>query len=154
MSDSLRPYGLYPTRLLRPWDSPGKNNGAGSHFFLQGIFLTQGSNPSFLCLLHCSTFCNIEQLRKPKIRTIIFILQMMDLKSKKWSDLPKVTLCKWQCKHLDSSLSVSCPIIFWRIEVTGFDTLFEKNQKDCPIEKRTGLFFVNPKDRIDTHVWI
>ena len=32
-----------------PWDSPGKNTGVGSHYFLQGIFLTQESNP---CLLH------------------------------------------------------------------------------------------------------
>ena len=27
MSDSVRPHGLQPTRLLRPWDSPGKNTG-------------------------------------------------------------------------------------------------------------------------------
>ena len=32
--------------------SPGKNTGVGCHFFLQGIFLTQGSNPHFLRLLH------------------------------------------------------------------------------------------------------
>ena len=29
-------------------DSPGKNTGVGCHFLLQGIFLTQGSNPSLL----------------------------------------------------------------------------------------------------------
>ena len=29
-----------------PWDSPGKNTGMGFHFLLQGIFQTQGSNPS------------------------------------------------------------------------------------------------------------
>ena len=45
-----RPHGLQPTRVLRPWDSPGKNSGVGCHFLLQGIFLTQGSN---LGLLHC-----------------------------------------------------------------------------------------------------
>ena len=39
--------------LLCPWDSPGKNTGAGCHFLLQGIFLTQESNPHLLCLLHC-----------------------------------------------------------------------------------------------------
>ena len=39
-----------PTRLLCPWDSPGKNTGVGSYPLLQGIFLTQGSN---LGLLHC-----------------------------------------------------------------------------------------------------
>ena len=36
-------------RLLCPWNSQGKNTGVGSHFFLQGIFRTLGSNP---CLLH------------------------------------------------------------------------------------------------------
>ena len=34
VSDSLRPRGLWPTRLLRPWDSPGKNTGVGCYFFL------------------------------------------------------------------------------------------------------------------------
>ena len=29
-----------PTRLLHPWDSPGKNTGVGCHVLLQGIFLT------------------------------------------------------------------------------------------------------------------
>ena len=32
-------------RLLCPWNSPGKNTGVGCHVLLQGIFLTQGSNP-------------------------------------------------------------------------------------------------------------
>ena len=44
--------GLWPTRLLGPWHSPGKNTGAGYHFLLQEIFLNQGSNPCLLCLLH------------------------------------------------------------------------------------------------------
>ena len=33
-------------------DSAGKNTGVGCHALLQGIFQTQGSNPSLLCLLH------------------------------------------------------------------------------------------------------
>ena len=45
----LWPHGLEPTRLLCPWDFPGKNTEAGCHFLLQGIFLTQESNP---CVLH------------------------------------------------------------------------------------------------------
>ena len=49
----LRPHGLYPIRLLCPWNSPGKNTGVGSHSLLQGIFLTQGLN---LCLLYCRFF--------------------------------------------------------------------------------------------------
>ena len=36
------------TKLLSPWDSPGKNTGVGCHFLLQGIFPTHGSNPGLL----------------------------------------------------------------------------------------------------------
>ena len=32
-------------RFLCPWDSPGKNTGVGCFALLQGIFLTQASNP-------------------------------------------------------------------------------------------------------------
>ena len=35
MFDSLRPHRQQPTRLPRPWDSPGKNTGVGCHFLLQ-----------------------------------------------------------------------------------------------------------------------
>ena len=31
MSDTQRPHGLQPTRLLRPWDFPGKSTGVGCH---------------------------------------------------------------------------------------------------------------------------
>ena len=39
MSDSERPHGLQPTRLLHPWDFPGKSTGAGCHCLLQGTIL-------------------------------------------------------------------------------------------------------------------
>ena len=35
MSDSVRPHRWQPTRLHRPWDSPGKNTGVDCHFLLQ-----------------------------------------------------------------------------------------------------------------------
>ena len=39
--NSLQRYGLQPTRLLCPWDSPGKNTRVGCHALIQGIFPTQ-----------------------------------------------------------------------------------------------------------------
>ena len=49
------------TRLLCPWDSPGKDSGVDCHFLLQGIFPTQGSNPG---LLHCRrTLYRLSHLR-------------------------------------------------------------------------------------------
>ena len=44
VSNSLRPHGLQPTRLLCPWDFLGMSTGVGCHFLLQGIFPAQGSN--------------------------------------------------------------------------------------------------------------
>ena len=35
MSDSVQSHRQQPTRLPRPWDSPGKNTGVGCHFLLQ-----------------------------------------------------------------------------------------------------------------------
>ena len=39
MSDSYRPHGLQPTRLLRPWDFPGKSTGVGCHCLFQSRVL-------------------------------------------------------------------------------------------------------------------
>ena len=47
LSADATPWTVQPSRLLCPWDSPGKNTGVGCHALLQGIFPTQGLN---LCL--------------------------------------------------------------------------------------------------------
>ena len=52
------------TRLLSPWDFLGKNTGVGCHLLLQGVFLTQGSNP---CLLHWQAdSLSLRHLGSPK----------------------------------------------------------------------------------------
>ena len=43
-------YGLRPSRLLCPWDTPGNIPGVGCHALLQGIFLSQELNQGILCL--------------------------------------------------------------------------------------------------------
>ena len=50
VSDSLQPHRLGLARPFCPRRSPGKSTRVGCHSLLQGIFLTQGSNPG---LLHC-----------------------------------------------------------------------------------------------------
>ena len=45
VSDSLQTHGLWPSRLLCPWNSPGKNTGVHCHFLLQGVFLNLGLLP-------------------------------------------------------------------------------------------------------------
>ena len=71
VSNSLRPHGLQPTRLLCPWNSPGQNTGMGSHSLFQGIFPAQGSN---LYLLHYRQILLCEKPGKPSsmYKTYVF----------------------------------------------------------------------------------
>ena len=49
MSDSVRPHRRQPTRLPRPWDSPGKNTGVGCHFLLQCMKVKSDSEVAQSC---------------------------------------------------------------------------------------------------------
>ena len=49
MSDSVRPHRRQPTRLPRPWDSPGKNTGVGCHFLLQFVKVKSESEVAQSC---------------------------------------------------------------------------------------------------------
>ena len=49
MSDSVRPQRQQPTRLPRPWDSPGKNTGVGCHFLLQRMQVKSESEVAQSC---------------------------------------------------------------------------------------------------------
>ena len=77
LSSSSSSSRLWPTRLLCPWNSPGKNTGMGSHALLQGIFLMEGSNPGLLycrqilyCLSHQGSpiLCNVACQLPPFMR--------------------------------------------------------------------------------------
>ena len=54
MSNSVRPQRWLPTRLLCPWDSPGKNAGVGCHFLFQCMKVKSESEVAQSCL----TFSN------------------------------------------------------------------------------------------------
>ena len=58
-SDSLRPCGLQPTRLLHPWDFPGKSFGVGYYCLLQCMKVKNESEVAQSCptlhdLMDCS----------------------------------------------------------------------------------------------------
>ena len=50
MSDSVRSHRQHPTRLPRPWDSPGKNTGVGCRFLLQCMKVKSESEVTQSCL--------------------------------------------------------------------------------------------------------
>ena len=49
MSDSMRPHRRQPTRLPRPWGSPGNNTGVGRHFLLQCMKVKNESEVAQSC---------------------------------------------------------------------------------------------------------
>ena len=81
MSDSVRPQRRQPTRLPRPWDSPGKNTGVGCHFLLQCMKVKSESEvaqsrPTLRdpmdCSLRGSSVHGILQARVPEWGAITF----------------------------------------------------------------------------------
>ena len=82
MSDSVRPQRRQPTRLPRPWDSPGKNTGVGCHFLLQCMKVKSESELAQSCLtlsdpmdysLPGSSIHGIFQARVLEWRAIAFL---------------------------------------------------------------------------------
>ena len=85
VSDSSRPHGLQPTRLLRPWDFPGKSPGVGCHCFLRKLATIKKSTNNKCwggcgkggVLLHCAcgkaNWCSHygEQFLKKKKKNIV-----------------------------------------------------------------------------------
>ena len=62
MSDPVQPQRRQPTRLPHPWDSPGKNTGAGFHFLLRCMKVKSESEVAQSCLtlrdpMDCSLLC-------------------------------------------------------------------------------------------------
>ena len=70
MSDSVRPQRRQPTRLPRPWDSPGKNTGVGCHFLLLAHFLIE----SFIFLeLSCWSCLHIFEISPLSVASFAII---------------------------------------------------------------------------------
>ena len=72
---TLQPRELCPTRLLCPWNSPGKHTGVGCHALLQGIFLIQELN---LGVLFCRQILyHLSHQGSPELAHVISYLTVV-----------------------------------------------------------------------------
>ena len=101
MSDSVRPRRRQPTRLPRPWDSPGKNTGLGCHFLLQCVKVKSESEVAHSCLtrsdpMDCSlpdsSIHGIFQARVLEWGAIAFSEVYLD-RVQKWPEIPPINPC-------------------------------------------------------------
>ena len=72
----MRPHRQQPTRLPRPWDSPGKNTGVGCHFLLQCMKLKSESEVD----QSCPTLCNPMDCSLPgsSVHGILYTLSYLN----------------------------------------------------------------------------
>ena len=87
VSNSVRHHRRQPTRLPRPWDSPGKNTGVCCHFLLQCMKVKSESEVTQSCL----TFCNPMDCSPPDF-SVHGILQARILE---WVDMPSSRESSW-----------------------------------------------------------
>ena len=78
MSDSVRSHRQQPTRLPRPWDSPGKNTGVSCHFLLQCMKVKSESEVAQSC----------PTLATPRTAAYQAPLSMGFSRQKYWSGVP------------------------------------------------------------------
>ena len=115
MSDSVRPHRRQPTRLPRPWDSPGKNTGVNCHFLLQCMKVKSESEVAQLCptpsnpmdcSLPGSSVHGIFQARVLEWVAIAFSITMVQFSS--IQSLSRVHLfgTQWTAAH-QASLSIT-----------------------------------------------
>ena len=93
VSNSVRPHRLQPTRLLRPWDPPGKNTGVGCHFLLQCMKVKSESEVTQQC----------PTLRDPMDHSLpgssvhgIFQARLLEWGAIAFSS---IYICLYACKH-------------------------------------------------------
>ena len=131
MSDTVRPHRRKPTRLPRPWDSPGKNTGVGCHFLLQCVKVKSDSEVAQSCLtlgdpmecrptrlLHPWNFpgkntgvgCHFllpEETKIEKDTCIALFIAALFTIARTWAAIYGVAQSRTQLKRLSSSSSSS-----------------------------------------------
>ena len=86
VSNSVRPHRRQPTRLLRPWDSPGKNTGVGLPFPSPGELPNPGIEPRSAAL-HWGSL-PAEPQGKPEISLRNFHYSSLTLMTQQVKNLP------------------------------------------------------------------
>ena len=93
MSDSVRPHRRQPTRLPRPWDSPGNNTGVGCHFLLQCMKVKSESEVT----QSCPTLSNPMDYSPPGSSVHgIFQARVLEWGANAFSDVGSLNLANYQ----------------------------------------------------------
>ena len=146
LSCSVMSNSLWPIRLLCPWNSPDRNTGVGYDALLQGIFPTQGCNPSLLRLLHW--YVRSLPLEPPgnkwiyvKHRKQWMVRRDMQMSATLWLYLSWNISSHWKIFHLYHFLRKTCYISpnIWLLCWGGLNLVFMRKSLSCSLRSRAAL---------------
>ena len=120
MSDSVRPHRRQPTRLPRPWDSPGKNTGVGCHFLLQCMKVKSDSEVTQSC----------PALRDPMDCSLQAPPSMGFSRQEGWSGC-HCLLCHLFTAAAAAKSLQSCPTLCYPIDGSLWDSPGNNTGVDC-----------------------
>ena len=155
MSNYLQPHGLSTTRLLCPWNFPGKNTGVGCFLLLQIIFPIQGSNLHFLLgrliLYHWETHCSLLfLLKRPVMSDSLQPHVLQHARPPCPSPSPRVCpsscpLHQWCHPAMSSSeaLFSFCPLSFPASQTFAMSRLFASDDKNTRTSAQISVLPVN-----------
>ena len=148
MSGSVRPRRRQPTRLSRPWDSPGKNTGVGCHFLLQCMKLESESEVAQLyptlsdpmnCSLPGSSIHGISRATVLEWGAIAFSHFKVYYTIKSIAD---VEFLKRMCHYYIWCFLLTHWHTFWKFDAGTFSLLWK-----CSV----GCFLYNEKSESESH---
>ena len=111
---TLRPHRQKPTRLLCPWDSPGKNTGVGCHFLLQCMKVK----------MKVKSLNRVRLLATPWTAAYQAPPSMGFSRQEYWSGLPLPSprLCKWPLSWFPSGFEFWVfPV--WQVIIDGHTSI-------------------------------
>ena len=146
MSDSVRPHRWQPTRLPRPWDSPGKNTGVGCHLLLQCVKVKSESEvtqscPTLShpmdCSLPGSSVHGIFQARVLDWGAIAFSIMYSYGKKPKTNNLLDSMLLI--CKSITSLLNLETPSPYFPCYIYHFKARNQRSTDSSCVPKPAGI---------------
>ena len=133
----MRPHRWQPTRLCRPWDSPGKNTGVGCHFLLQCMKVKSESEVA----QPCPTLCDPMDCSQPGSSVHgIFQAKVLEWgaiafsENMEWSRAKAIRVLPWECtghsKHpLPTTQEKTLHMDITRLSILKSDWLYSLQPK-------------------------
>ena len=137
MSKSVRPHRQQPTRLLCPWDSPGKNTGVGCHFLLQCMKVKSErevaqSCPTLSDPMDCSLpGSSVHGIFQARVQLIEMQFTYHTIRPK--CTIPQLLVCSELCNHHCSH--------FRKFHQLSYPLAVTRNF--CPIPKPPLIYFLS-----------